>query len=87
MRSLTLGGSLISREVLRLCVDILGCEKVCTAYVAAEGVMMETEDRDISELVGGSGANESEGVAVAWGVRFGEFIKVSRAGSTNSVYA
>ena len=85
LRSIALGGSPISPEVLRLCRDILGCAKVCPVFGNTEGAMIRTGDREIAELVGGSGVDENEGVAVAWGAAPGEAVKICEPGNNDGL--
>jgi len=81
-RSLFLGGSPVTRDVLRLCVDVLGCKDVCPVFGSTEGAFVRTGDRCPEELLGGS----DDGYApVGWGAAPGQRLKVCEVGDRNAV--
>ncbi|KAK3332214.1 hypothetical protein B0T19DRAFT_398001 [Cercophora scortea] len=57
LRSVSLGGSPVTRHVLQLCVDMLGSPAACPVFGSTEGAFVRTGDRGIQELIDASGSS------------------------------
>jgi len=83
-RSLNLGASPVTEEVLRLCKGVLACERICGVFGSTEGAFLRTGDRGVEELVGGVGDSH---VAVGWDAAVGQVVKVCEPGDPNALVA
>ncbi|KAK4443049.1 hypothetical protein QBC34DRAFT_443652, partial [Podospora aff. communis PSN243] len=81
-RCVNLGASPVTQDVLRLCRDVLGCEKACGVFGSTEGAFVRTGERHVEELIGGS---EDGYAAVGWGAAVGQVLKVCDPGDPKSV--
>jgi acyl-CoA synthetase (AMP-forming)/AMP-acid ligase II len=78
MRSVTLGGSRLSPNVLHLCTSELGAVGVNTVFGSTEGAFVRSGDRRPDEIIRG------EDVAVGW-VSRGQVLKICEPGVNSNI--
>ncbi|KAK3682370.1 hypothetical protein B0T22DRAFT_386771 [Podospora appendiculata] len=86
LRSVSLGGSPVTRHVLQLCVDMLGSPAACPVFGSTEGAFVRTGDRGIQELIEASGSREMDvAVPVGLGAVPGQALKVCDPGDNSKI--
>ena len=79
LRSFFVGAAPVTRHVLAMCEDALGCKLAGPMFGSTEGALLRTGDRPLQYLLDAS--RDTEDVPTAWGLAAGQVIKVCEPGT------